>query len=415
MAKLNKINYQRKKTKTIAILLAILTSPLQLIAFLIIRILKPFIIIRIGWINSTRIGHMAGNMELFFILKDIQDQNSSLRYLDVWCCTQEYVCNDQLLRMLKRKILIFPRWSLTVLAHLNLAIPGGSVHHISDNNSDRDIYNLLDRTSPHLDFTQQEEEKGSQMMRKLGIPINSKIICLIVRDAEYLNYFYSANDWSYHNHRDSNIQDYLLAIETLANRGYYVIRMGAKVREPLNSSHPRVIDYASNGMRTEFMDIYLGAKCFFAISTATGWDAIPLIFRRPIAFVNVAPLGFLFTFSSKILAIAKHHISKLDGRELTMKEIFSRNVGFYTSNYEFNDKGVELVDNTPEEIRDLVVEMADRLEGVFQSKPEDKKLQSTFRKIFPKNAKDDKGIRLHGKIYSRYGSIFLRNNLSWLE
>jgi len=41
-------------------------------------------------------------------------------------------------------------------------------------------------------------------------------------------------------------------------------------------------------------------------------------------------------------------------------------------------------------------------------------LQSTFRKIFPKNAKDDKGIRLHGKIYSRYGSIFLRNNNWWL-
>ena len=59
--------------------------------------------------------------------------------------------------------------------------------------------------------------------------------------------------------------------------------------------------------------------------------------------------------------------------------------------------------------------MADRLEGVFQSKPEDKKLQSTFRKIFPKNAKDANGIRLHGKIYSHYGSIFLRNNLSWLQ
>ena len=31
-----------------------------------------------------------------------------------------------------------------------------------------------------------------------------------------------------------------------------------------------------------------------------------------------------------------------------------------------------------------------------------------------KNAKDAKGIRLHGKIYSRYGSIFLRNNNWWL-
>ena len=389
----------------------LLAFPVSLISFSIIFILQLFVKIRVGFIRSDRLGHFAANTELYLCNRD----NRNLDFIDLHYFPRK-PCNHEMARIWKRYLIVLPYFLLRpldlIFRSFNCFFSYRAVEAIG---GDRDIDNLLDRTSPHINFTFNEEMRGKEGLARLGIKDNAPYICITVRDSLYLNMIYGEMNVTYHNHRDSNIQDYLLAIETLANRGYYVIRMGAKVREPLNSSHPRVIDYASNGMRTEFMDIYLGAKCFFAISSATGWDAIPLIFRRPIAFVNVAPLGILFTFSSKILAIAKHHISKLDGRELTMREIFSRNVGFCTSNYEFNDKGLELVDNTPEEIRDLVVEMADRLEGVFQSKPEDKKLQSTFRKIFPKNAKDANGIRLHGKIYSRYGSIFLRNNLSWLQ
>ena len=44
------------------------------------------------------------------------------------------------------------------------------------------------------------------------------------------------------------------------------------------------------GQRSDFMDIYFGAKCHFFIGVGTGIDAIPDIFRRPILYVNVVPL-----------------------------------------------------------------------------------------------------------------------------
>ena len=408
------IIFRRRIKNLLARLLTIFSSPIQLAALLAIRIIRPFITIRIGWINSTRLGHMAANMELYLCATEHGIGKPFGSNFDIWCCTQEHVCNRQLLKMWKRRLIILPRWALTFLAHFNLYLPGGSIHHIGGNNTDRDIYNLLDKSNAQLAFTYKEEIEGRQALMQLGIPVDAEFICLTVRDSEYLNFFYESADWSYHNHRNSNIQSYVLAAEALADRGYYVIRMGAKVLEPLNSNHPRVIDYASNGKRSDFMDIYLGAKCFFAISTSTGWDAVPLIFRRPIAYVNMVPLGWLFTFSSKFLAITKHHVSMLDGQELSLREIFKRGVGFCSLNSDYSANNVVLIDNTPEEIRDLVIEMAERLEGSFQPRPEDEALQSKFWEIFPSDAVDVNGVRLHGEIRARYGAAFLRNNPEWL-
>ena len=59
------IIFRRRIKKLLAKLLTILSSPIQLAALFVIRIIRPFITIRIGWINSTRFGHMAANMELY--------------------------------------------------------------------------------------------------------------------------------------------------------------------------------------------------------------------------------------------------------------------------------------------------------------------------------------------------------------
>jgi hypothetical protein len=78
-------------------------------------------------------------------------------------------------------------------------------------------------------------------------------------------------------------------------------------------------------------------------------------------------------------------------------------------------QGVDLIENTPEEIRDVVVEMADRLEGIFQPMEDDEVLQRKFWEIFPGDAVDRGGVPLHGEIRSRYGANFLRENRWWLE
>ena len=191
--------------------------------------------------------------------------------------------------------------------------------------------------------------------------------------------------------------------------------MGAKVMEAMKITHPRIIDYATNGIRSEFMDIYLGAKCEFCISTGMGLDAIPAIFRRPIVFVNLVPLAYLHTFRTEFISITKKHFSKEEGRILTMREIFNHGFGFcmFTSDYE--SKGVELIENTSEEIRGVVVEMVERLTDTWQPHADDEALQRRFWEIFNEAMDNYQGRPLHGEILARFGAHFLRNNRDWLK
>src|SRR3989344_2450693 len=258
--------------------------PLAVWFVLVVRAIRPFCIVRFGSINGWRIGALAGIVELYLCERDAGIHVPKVSYTDIWYYLTPS-CNSQLDRMWRRVINIGPHTLLKLVYGLNARIPGGNAHRIRDNTwKDRDVHNLLDRSSPHLAFMPEEEEMGQAGLRVLGIPPGAPFVCLIVRDSSYLDKTMPWKSWSYHNHRDCNIQNYTLAAQELVRRGYFVVRMGAVVKETFSLVHPMVIDYATNGARSEFMDVYLGAKCAFCISNSTGYDAVPTAFRRPVVF-----------------------------------------------------------------------------------------------------------------------------------
>ena len=168
--------------------------------------------------------------------------------------------------------------------------------------------------------------------------------------------------------------------------------------------------------------IIKAAKCNFCISTATGFDEIPGIFRRPIAYSNLATFGFTINHDEKSLILTKHHISKKFKRRLTVSEIFLSNLALCFKSEEYEKNGIELEENSPEEIRDLVVEMDERLNGCWIEKKEDSSLQKKFWSIYEENVKrmklSDPSIPkgpLNGKIKSRFGAKFLRENKNWIR
>jgi putative glycosyltransferase (TIGR04372 family) len=393
--------------------LLLIALPISLISLLAIILVKPFVKIKIGFLHCDRIGHFAADTELYLCEKDLNKSNE--KTLDLFYFPRE-VCNQQLANMWKRKLHVLPWFWLRPLCLLVRSFDCfASLRVVEARGGDRDIDNILDLVPAHLEFTAEEEERGNSTLEAMGVIKGSPFVSLIVRDSAYLSQLYPGSNVRYHDYRDSDIQNYVLAAEALADRGYFVIRMGVKVHEAMKTNHPKVIDYATSGIRSDFMDIFLGAKCEFCISTATGFDAVPLIFRRPIAYVNSAPLGLFWTFRKQFIAITKHHFSLQESRELTLKEIFDRGLGFCMSSADYAAKEVNLIENSPEEIRDVIFEMADRLEGNFQPKEADEVLQSKFWEIFPEDAVDLERVPLHGEIRSRYGASFLRNNRWWLD
>jgi len=381
-----------------------------------IRAISPFFLIRFGNLVSTRIGHFVGNTEMYLCERDAGINVPKQKYLDIFYM-DDPVCNEQIAKMWKRQLLIVPLFLVFPLHRLNRLVPGWQKHEIGNNTqSDRDVFNLLERFDTHLQFTDSEIAKGEDGLRELGIPKDSEFVCIIVRDSAYTDINFKGKNFEYHNYRNCNVQNCLLAAEKLTNRGLFVVRMGSNVREKLNSNHDKVIDYATNGKRSDFMDVYLSANCKFMISTGTGLDAVAEQTRKPIVFINFIPIGYIHTSTSKIITIPKKHILRKSGRSLSQSEIFNLGVGFSLKANEYNDQEIDLIENTPEEIKQVALEMDDRLNGKWSDSELDKNNQQCFWNIFPLDSQDIYNkARLHGEVRSFIGSDFLKENPEWMR
>ena len=389
------------------LLYMLLMLPLALPVVLIIRFLRPFVVIRFGKLISERIGHFAANTEVYLCERDVGINATYQPFIDIWH-HMPIICNAQLERMWKRILHIWPTTLVEPVDRLSRLLPGRKAHVIPwRNHQGRDVNGVLVRVPPHLTFLPEEEELGQAGLRALGVAQKKPFVCFHNRDSAYMDRIFYGGDWQYHDYRNSKIQNYLLAAEQLALRGYYVIRMGAVVKETLSISSSRIIDYATNGYRNDFMDIYLGAKCTFFITSGTGIDAVPEIFRRALVIVNYVPLEHVRSWNTNYLTIFKKHWLRKEHRFMTFREILESGAGRYLQSHQFETMGIELIENTPEEIAAVAIEMDERLKGTWQTTDEDEEMQQRFWARFPTS-------ELHGTIVSRIGAEFLRQHQDWL-
>lgn len=388
--------------KAQAFLMMVLAVPVVLP----IRALRSLVLIRFGQLISHRIGHFAVNTELYLCERDAGLY--SPRTIDIFYHTSP-VSNQQLKKMWDRSTLRVSRLA-RLIDSLNRRLPGYQKHIVLRTwPGDRDIYGLLARTPVHISFTPKEERQGLAALQRMGIVDSAPFVCFLARDSAYLSAASPNKDWSYHDYRDSNIHNFILAVEELTRRGYFAIRMGSIVKEALNTVNPKIIDYATR-YRTVFLDIFLGAKCHFYIGDSCGFWAIAMIFKRPGAIVNMIPFEWAPTWSSDCLIIPKKLWLRQERRFLTFREIFDSDIGGFCKSQQYEQFAIEVVQNTPEEIAALAVEMDERLKRTWHTTEEDEELQQRFWSLFKPSK-----LQLHGTIVSRIGAEFLRQNKELLE
>ena len=397
----------RKVKRALHILSKLPLYILAIPAVVVIRLIKPWLLVRLGGLFSGRIGHFAANTEMYLCEIDAGINVPKQRYLDLHFMWMP-ICNQQLATMWKRVLHVWPSWILVPILRVNRLIPRGEAHEIGNNTQhDRDVHNLLDQFLPHLEFTSEEERKGLAEINNLGIPNNASWICFHARNPYYLQEILPDGDWRYNDYLNCDIKKFIPAAEELCRRGNFLVRTGAIVKEPLEITHPRIIDYCWN-FRSEFLDIYLGAKCKFYLLSPTGIYAVPAIFRRPVAIVNVASVEYVVSWGRNNLSIFKKFWLIKEKRFMTFQEIFDSGAGRFLQTKQFELLGVELIENTPEEITALAVEMDERLNGTWQTTEEDEELQRRFWAIFPKT-------ELNGVCRARIGTEFLRQHQDWLK
>ena len=393
------LHWQSVVQKGQTILLLALAIPMALL----IRALRPLVTVRVGPLRSHTIGHFAVNTELYLCERDAGMHGR--RTLDLFYYGS-MVCNRQLKKMWDRTLFVSVFGK--ALARINRLLPGAEHHVIPRRrHRDRDTSGLLAQSPPHLIFTKEEERRGKVAIREMGLQGDAPFVCFHARDSAYWDTALPDGDWSYDSYRDSNIRNYVPGVEELTRRGFYAIRMGAVVKEPLSVPNPMIIDYAKD-YRTDFLDIYLGAKCTFFISSHSGIAFIPTIFRRPVVWVDFLPLERVYTHNPDDLVIPKRLWLSSQGRLLTFREILGSEIGRFLETSQYEELGIEVIENTPEEIADVVIEMDERLKGTWVGAKEDEGLQERFWSLL-------KPGELRGPINSRIGAEFLRQNRDLLD
>jgi len=380
---------------------------------LILRALRPLVLVRFGQLFSLPIGMFAGQTELYLCQRDAGLHPK--RTIDIFHNGYE-ISNQQLKTMWERKLHVSPL--VRPLSRANNLLPGGR-SHVLTLAGDADYDELMPKSRVHLSFTPEEERQGQAGLRDLGLPDGAPFVCIYGRDTGYKGRD-TGHKWSsflnrdekLHGYRNVSIHNYLPAAEELARRGYFVIRMGAVVNEALRTTNPMIIDYATKG-RSDFMDMYLCANCRFFLGCTGGLTVVPRIFRRPVIFANFVPLFsdhlFHITCVPNGLVIPKKLWLRDERRFFTFRELVeTRTDPFPGAEAHFQRIGVDVIENTPEELLAVSVEADERLNGTWQTTEEDEELQQRLWSLLNM-------IRPNQEFWPRMGAEFLRQNRELLE
>lgn len=418
------------------VLLRISIDFFALFPCIVIRLLAPIVIIRIEKIPAGTYGNFANDPAIYYCKKKLNIDQLNKKHIDlVYISYTVKNYNKQLAKMWKRKLNFLPGYLLEPIDRVNRFFPGWEVHSIQDISCfvPRDLDAKIEKCQP-LEFTKEEEIYGRTLLNKFGLKENDKFVCFIIRDGAH-NQKYKmlsrGENWTYHDYRHWNIDNFLLAAEELTKRGYYVFRMGKVAEKKFNSNNSKIIDYANSNLKNDFLDVFLGAKCSFCLSTGVGFDEVPHIFRRPIILLSL-PFSHFRSHSERFFILTKHHYSKKKKKKLTLSEIFSSGLAFAYGKRLYEKEGVELIDNTPDEIKDIVLEMVEYLERNKKMTLEEEDLQRNFKDLYLKNyhesinniykiqkeltKKQSLNLKIsHGQIRSRFSSKFLKNNKDWLQ
>lgn len=250
---------------------------------------------------------------------------------------------------------------------------------------------------PLLSLTEFDYKRGWASLRELGVPEGAWFVCVHCREEGYA----PRKDQMYaQKHRNADIHNYIPAMETIVKRGGWVIRMGDPTMKPIPQMD-HVIDYAHLDIRSDWMDIFLCASCKFFIGSDSGLFTLANVFGVPAGVVNMAPMEMVLTYGTSNVSIPKFVWSLREKRYLSFKEVFSSSISNFRFDYLYSEAGVCTVENSPDDIKEVAMEMLDRIEGKALYTTEDDRLQERFKSFMNRSHYSDGAI-------SRVGRDFLR-------
>lgn len=233
-----------------------------------------------------------------------------------------------------------------------------------------------DRGLPPL-FTLRpdHEAKGRETLRALGLGPDDWYVGFHIRSGG----FKGEDEF-----RDSPVDDYFEAMRAITDLGGWVFRMGDPSMAPMPDM-PRVIDYAHADIKSDWMDVFLCATCRFFVGTSSGLHHVANPFGTPIVATNYLPICAAY-FGPQDLFMPKRLFNKKTGEDIPLSRLLGQEYSYaMSSGLIRNVLGLGWRNNTPEELREAVLEMHRRLDGTQTYSAEEDRRQQEIKALTARN------------------------------
>ncbi|MBO6561491.1 MAG: TIGR04372 family glycosyltransferase [Nisaea sp.] len=285
----------------------------------------------------------------------------------------------------------------------------------------RDLVLALESGKPLRYLTAPEDllAEGRDLIRSMGYEDDKPSVVLHVRDEQFLPQF------THNFFRAARVADYMPAIDYLLSKGYRIFRLGDPSSVAVTHPSRDFVDLPHHPNYRDILDVYCIATARFSITCSSGPEAIVRAMNRPMVMVN-GYAQYDQWMNPGDLLLFKTYRDKATGRPLSYDEILARDLFLENTVAGFENQGVLLEDNRPEEVLDAVMEMEARLNGAFvpESSLEDRFAELSvrhldrFRRNLPERGPGD-FARIETYAYAlpwtRYCQSFLEKNAWFLN
>jgi putative glycosyltransferase (TIGR04372 family) len=216
-------------------------------------------------------------------------------------------------------------------------------------------------------------ERFAEVRAHWGMGPDDWFVCLHMRD----NTYYKEPSGIGQSHRNATFEGYREAVEFVTAAGGWVVRLGGPEVAPLPEM-PRVIDYARSPFKSATFDMELVANCRYFIGTTSGLTNLAISLGVPSALVNCITTDAQ-AWTKNVRFLLKP-VFDAQGRMLTQRELTSAPYRWSVFNIEnMQAAGLSAVNNTPEEILEVVKEVHAMVDGKAAKSADDEALIAAWR------------------------------------
>lgn len=335
---------------------AIAAVPLLVVAWC----LRPFVRFRLCVVGAHRFGHLALEPEMWLANKVLSPRRGRPLKVDVWSLGSRRIQSNQYLADLwSRRLRRPPSWVVGALVRAGEMMPALALEQ-----ADVSIHgpgNALDRVTQQCpaadDFTPSEIDA----MRNSGFDPLRPFVALVVRDSAH----YAARGETEERAMallNADLSKFTESCDYLLARGFQIVRLGGPSPQRLPSKIG-CFDYANSQIRSAALDVKIPLKCRFAIATQTGPDAVALMGRRPVLYVDVLRPSQFFFGTHLATWFPVRYVDAATNAAWSLRRLCSSPLLAAKSPSSFLESAVEFRRSTGAELRGYVEDYVEELES----------------------------------------------------